>query len=79
MKRREKKDLGVIIQDTLTPERHNNGLFASTYKTLSNMRVAFSYMDKSMMKKIIATRIRQEDRHSKIMRSQSVFEGHYKV
>ncbi|MPC13151.1 hypothetical protein E2C01_005872 [Portunus trituberculatus] len=47
MKKGEEKDLGVIIQDTLTPERHINGLFASTYKILTNIRVVFTYMDKS--------------------------------
>ncbi|MPC57215.1 hypothetical protein E2C01_051191 [Portunus trituberculatus] len=46
MKRSEEKDLGVTIQDTLTPERHINGPFASTYKTLANIRLAFNYMDK---------------------------------
>ena len=33
MKKKEEKDLGVIIQDTLTPKRHKNGIFASTYRT----------------------------------------------
>ncbi|MPC24670.1 hypothetical protein E2C01_017758 [Portunus trituberculatus] len=54
MKRSEEKDLGVIIQDTLIPERHINMLFASTYKTLTNIK----YMEKSMMKMIITMMIR---------------------
>ncbi|MPC71094.1 hypothetical protein E2C01_065363 [Portunus trituberculatus] len=59
MKRSEEEDRRVIAQDTLTPERHINGIFAPTYKTLTNISVAFSYMNKSMMKKIITTMIRR--------------------
>ncbi|MPC80791.1 hypothetical protein E2C01_075384 [Portunus trituberculatus] len=51
MEKKEEKDLGVIIQDTLIPERHIKGLFTSTYKTQTNIRVAFNYMDKSMKQK----------------------------
>ena len=57
MKSREEKDLEVIIQDTLTPERHISEIFSSTYRMLTNIRVAFQYMDKDMMKKIIVTMI----------------------
>ena len=46
------------MQDTLRPERHINNIFGATYKILANIRVAFSYMDKSMMKKIITSIIR---------------------
>ena len=48
----------MIIQDTLSPERHINGIFGSTYGLLTNIRVAFHYLDTSMMKKIITTMIR---------------------
>ena len=58
MKSREEKDLGVIVQDSLSPERHINGICGLTHRTLSNISVAFHYMDKDMMKKIIATMIR---------------------
>ena len=52
LKTKEKKDLGVVIQDTLSPEQHKNQLFGSTYRTLTNINVAFHYMDKDRMKKI---------------------------
>ena len=58
LKSKEEKDLGVVIQDTLSPERHINGIFGSTYKLLTNIRVAFTYMDKEMMKNIIKSMIR---------------------
>ena len=48
----------MVIQDTLSPERHINQIFGSTYRTLINIRVAFHYMDKEMMKKILTSMIR---------------------
>ena len=57
LKTKEKKDLGVVIQDTLSPEQHKNQLFGSTYRTLTNINVAFHYMDKDMMKKILTNMI----------------------
>ena len=44
LKTREEKNLGVVIQDTLGPERHISQLFGSTYRILSNIRVAFHYV-----------------------------------
>ena len=55
---KEEKDLGVTFQDTLSPEKHINRIFGQAYGTLQNIRVAFQYMDKGMMKKIITTMIR---------------------
>ena len=54
---KEEKDLGVLIQDTLSPEQHINQLFGSTYRILSNIRVAFHHMDKDMMKNILTSMI----------------------
>ena len=52
MKSREEKDLGVIVQDSLTPERHINGICDSPHRILTNIRVAFHYMDKDMIIKL---------------------------
>lgn len=49
MKSKEDKDLGVAIQDTLTPVRKCE-IFVSTYRMFMNIRVAFRYMTNSMMK-----------------------------
>ena len=57
-KSKEERDLGVIIQDSMSPERHISGIFGTTHGLLSNVRVAFHYMDASMMRKIITTMIR---------------------
>lgn len=59
-KAKEEKDLGVIIQETLGPERHISKIFGTTYNMLTNIRVAFHYMDKEMMKKIITSMIRPQ-------------------
>ena len=51
LKTKEEKELGVVIQDTLSPGQHINELFGSTYRILTSIRVAFHNMDKDMMKK----------------------------
>ena len=56
-KSKEEKDLGVMIQNNLSPEAHIKRVFGSTYRMLTNIRVAFHYMDTSMMKKIITTMV----------------------
>ena len=48
-KRREEKDLGVLIQDNLQSEKQIKQIFDSMYRMLSNIRVAFHYMDKESM------------------------------
>ena len=58
LKSNEEKDLGVMIQDTLSPEKHINNIFGSTYSLLANIRVAFNHLDKEMMKKIITSIVR---------------------
>ena len=67
VKSREERDLGVVVQDTLSPEKHINGIFASTYRTLANIRVAFSYMDTNMMKKIITSIIRPKIEYAAVI------------
>ena len=51
LKTKEEKDVGVVIQDTLSPEWHINQLFGSTYRILTSINVAFLYMHNDMMKK----------------------------
>ena len=48
----------MVIQDTLNPEQHINKLFGPTYRMLANIRVAFQYMDRDMIKKILTSMIR---------------------
>ena len=44
-KTREEKDLGMVIQDILSSERHISILFGSTLRISTKIRVAFHYMD----------------------------------
>ena len=47
----EEKDLGVIIQNNLSPEKHINRIFGKTYNILQNIGFAFNYLDENMIKK----------------------------
>ena len=69
---KEEKYLGVVIQDTLSPERHINQLFGSTYRMLTNIRVAFHYMDKDMMKKILTNMVRPKLEYASVVWSPNV-------
>ncbi len=54
----KEKDLGVIINNKLSPEDHINDKVSSTYNLLANMRVTFAYIDEEMVRKIITSFIR---------------------
>ena len=54
----KEKDLGVIINNKLSPEDHINDKVRNTYNLLANMRVAFAFIDEDMVKKIITSFIR---------------------
>ena len=44
----KEKDLGVIINNKLSPEDHINDKVRNTYNLLANMRVAFAYIDEEL-------------------------------
>ena len=54
----KEKDLGVIIQNDLSPEKHINKLVNGLYLMAGNMRVALTYLDEEMLTKIIKSLIR---------------------
>ena len=64
---RHERDLGISIQDNLSPERHINKLFGESYKMLQNIGMAFHYMNKDMMKKIIVTLIRPKLEYASVV------------
>ena len=45
------KDLGVVIQDKLSPEKHIDQIFGDTFMMLRNIWIAFHFLDKDMMRK----------------------------
>ena len=63
----EEKDIGILIQDNLSPEKHIDKIFGDTYRMLRNIRVAFYFLDKEMMRKIIMTMIRPKLEYAAIV------------
>ena len=54
----KEKDLGVVINSKLEPEDHINQVTGKMHNLLANMKIAFTYIDASMVRKIITTFIR---------------------
>ncbi len=42
---KKKKDLGAVINDRLTPEKHMQEKVRNMYNLLANMRKTFTYVD----------------------------------
>ena len=57
-KAKQEKDLGVLIQNDLSPEKHITKITEEAYRLMTNIRVAFSYMDEEMLREIIVSMIR---------------------
>ena len=57
-KTKEEVDLGVTITEGLTPDRHINKMTGKANNLLRRIKMAFTYLDKEMIKKIIVTMIR---------------------
>ena len=54
----KERDLGVIVQENSQQCSHVGKIFDKTCNLVKNIRLAFHYMDKYMMKKLISTLIR---------------------
>ena len=55
---KKEKSLGVMMEDNIQPESHINRIFGEVFDLLRNIRIAFHYMHKEMLKKLIITIIR---------------------
>ena len=64
---KEEKDLGVVIQDNLSPKKHIDRIFGDTFGMLRNIWLAFHYLDKDMMRKIIITMIRPKLEYAEVI------------
>ncbi|MPC26719.1 hypothetical protein E2C01_019865 [Portunus trituberculatus] len=60
-KTKEEKDLGVIVQKNLNPQKHIRKIFGLAYKMLTNIRVAFQFMGKDMMKKLLQAYVQSQN------------------
>ena len=54
----KEKDLGVVINNKYHPDDHINQITNKMYHLLRNMKIAFTYIDADMVRKIITTYIR---------------------
>lgn len=57
-KSKKEKDLGIIINEDLSPESHINKIVGETYGLLNRIKIAFNYLDAEMLAKIIKVMIR---------------------
>ena len=64
---KEEKDLGVVIQGNLSPEKHIDRIFEDTFRMLRNIQMAFHFLDKDLMRKIITTMIRPKLEYAEII------------
>ena len=62
---KEEKDLGVVIQDNLSPDKHIN-IFGDTFMMLRNIQMAFHFLNKDM-RKIITTMIRPKLEYAEVI------------
>ena len=46
------KDLGVVIQDNLLPEKHIDKIFVYTFIMLKNIRMTFHFLEEDMVRKL---------------------------
>ena len=63
----EQKDVGVVIQDNLSPEKHIYRIFGDTFRMLRNIWMTFHFLDKDMMRKIITTMIRPKLEYAEVI------------
>ncbi len=51
----KEKDLGVVVNNRLSPEEYIQKKVRNMHNPLANMRVTFTYIDEEMVKKIITS------------------------
>ena len=57
---KEEKDMRVVMQYNLSPEKHIDRTFSDTFRMLRNIWMAFNFLGKDMMRKIITIMIRSK-------------------
>ena len=59
--------MGVVIKNNLSPEKQINRIFGDTFMMLRNVQMAFHFLDKDMMRKIITTVIRPKLEYAEVI------------
>ena len=57
----------MIIQDNLSPEKHIDRIFGDTFRMLRNIQMAFHFLDKDMMRKIITSMTRPKLEYAEVI------------
>ena len=57
----------MVLQDNLSPEKHMNIIFGYTFRMLRNIFMAFHFLEKNMMRKIITTMIRPKLEYAEVI------------
>lgn len=66
-KSHKEKNLAVIVQDNLSPDKHINIVVGYAYSLLKNIRTAFVYMDEDILKKLTVTMIYPKHEHAVVV------------
>ena len=64
---KEEKDLGVVIQDNLSPEKHIYRIFGDTFRMLRNIWRVFHFLDENMVRKILSAMIRPKHEYAEVI------------
>ena len=54
------------MQDNLSPEKHIDKVVGDTFTMLRNIRMAFHFLEKVMMRKVITTMIKSKLEYAKV-------------
>ena len=66
----DEKDLGIIVQDDLSPRKHISKVVGGTYRLITKIKTPFTYMDEEMLRKLIVSMIGQQLEHVTLVWSQ---------
>ena len=64
--RKRRKNLGVIISGNLSSEKHIDRIFSDTFMMLRNIWMAFHFLDKDMMRKMITLMFRPKLEYAEV-------------
>ena len=64
---KEDKDLGIVIQDNLSPKKHIDKVFGDTFKMLRNIWMNFHILDEDMIRKNITMMIKPKLDYAKVI------------
>ena len=63
----KEKDLGIVVQDNLSPEGHINKVVGEGLAIVANIRTTFTYLDMNIVKKIIESILRPKLEYAQVV------------